>query len=86
MYDNELIPTPLLFFVGIIVGVKLLIPLVFLRIDTSESPKEYLRSKSDTTVFVLLSTTIRSGELIYPFPTEDIPIDSIEYNGSILTI
>ena len=86
LYDNELIPTPLLFFVGIIVGIKLLIPLVFLRIDTSESPKEYLRSKSDTTAFVLLSTTTRSGELIYPFPTEDIPIDSIEYNGSILTI
>ena len=37
-------------------------------------------------MFVLLSTTTRSGELIYPFPTEDIPIDSIEYNGSILTI
>ena len=64
------LPTPLLFFVGIIVGIKLLIPQSknwYFRI-----PKEYLRSKSDTTVFVLLSTTIRSGELIYPFPT-DIP-------------
>ena len=32
--------TPLLFLTGIIVGIKLLIPFVFFRIVTSESPKE----------------------------------------------
>ena len=43
-----LMPTPLLFSTGIIVGVELLIPLVFWRMVTVLSSTEYLKSKSVT--------------------------------------
>ena len=44
--EIELIPTPLLFLIGIISGIKLLIPFVFFKIFTCESPREYCRSRS----------------------------------------
>ena len=48
-------PTPLLFSIGIIVGVEKFIPLVFCRIVTVLSSIWYSRSKSDTIWFVFPS-------------------------------
>ena len=69
-----LIPTPLLLFIGRIVGVELLIPPVLLKIVTLESPREYPILKSFICSPVFPSNTIKSGAYEYPLPIEVILI------------
>lgn len=57
----------------------MLIPLVFFKISTLLWPIVYLRSISLTISPVNPSRTIKSGEIEYPFPTEEIPIDLNEF-------
>ena len=77
------IPTPFEFWMGIIFGIVLLIPFVFLRIVTLPSPSLYLRSTSGTMVFVAPSKRISFGATEYPLPKEVTPIWSRVANESI---
>ena len=79
-----LIPTPFVLDVGMIVGRVLLIPLVFLRMVTWSSPREYSRSTSLICSFVFPSNTTSFGAVEYPLPPEDIPIDSKDFRDCIL--
>jgi len=76
LYAIVLIPTPLVFSIGSILGSVLLIPKVFFRIETWLSPRLYLRSTSDSFAFVLPSNTISLGAFTYPLPTDEIATDS----------
>ena len=80
-----LIPTPLLLWIGRMVGVVLLIPKVFFRIVTWESPRLYFRSTSSITFLVFPSRTLSWGADEYPLPPEVIPINSNDANASIST-
>ena len=76
VYTIELIPTPAPLSVGMIVGVTLLIPLVFLRISTLDFPGVTLKSTSEITFLVLPSTTTNLGDTINPLLKDVIPTDS----------
>ena len=64
----------------------LLIPYVFLTILTTLSPASYLISTSGTISLVFPSKTKSLGETEYPFPNEEIPIDSNEDKGDTFII
>ena len=80
------IPTPLVLLTGRIVGGTLLIPLDSLRIVTLESPSLYSSLISSSLLLVTPSNTKSVGATAYPLPTEDIPIELILANLSIVTI
>ena len=76
LYSIPLIPTPLLFSIGIIVGVELLIPLVFCNIVTVLSETEYLKSKSEIISPVFPSNANNSGDDVYPLAIDETVIES----------
>ena len=71
---------------GRITGGTLLIPLDSLRIVTLESPSLYSSLISSSLLLVTPSNTKSVGATAYPLPTEDIPIELILANLSIVTI
>ena len=83
VYDIEPIPTPAPLSVGMMVGVTLLIPFVFWRISTSDTPGVTLKSTSGTTFPVTPSITTNLGATMNPLPKDTIPIESNEARDSI---
>ena len=73
-------------FTGKIVGVVLYRLFVFLRISTFRLSPSNLKSRSLTSFLVLPSITIKAGGVLYPLPTEVIPIVSSPVNGSRVKI
>ena len=65
-------------------GVTLVIPLVFWRISTFDSPGVTLKSTSGTTLPVFPSRTTNFGDTKNPLPNDVIPIDSKDARESIL--
>ena len=55
-------------------------------IETWLSPASYLISASGINSFVLPSKTNSFGEIVYPFPKEEMPIKSNDDNGDAFII